>query len=307
MPTFRAYMARLSAFVWRFRTIALADRVFAGAPAGAQAERRLFGYRISLEVARSNVQRLLWLDGERYIGERELVRGMLAPGMRVVEVGANIGYYLLMVERAVGPGGSITCFEPEPSNLRELRRNVARNSLANVEIVEAAAGREEGSVSILEGINLHIVEGRPADRVVRLVRLDEAVTTAVDFLKIDVDGYEGHVLAGARRLLAEHRPTLFLEVHPWLLPPPYTVDGLLHDLSAHYPPPDLFEAASERTLWEKLAVRYGGRAVRRVPDREALLTDCRQGRRNHTFWAVFRRAPEPAAAAAAAAPGRPAG
>jgi FkbM family methyltransferase len=289
MPTVRAHIARLRALLWRFRTIALADRAFAGAPGGALLERRLFGYRIWLDVARSNVQRLLWLDGERFIGERRLVGGLLAPGMRVVEVGANIGYYLLMIERAIGPGGSMTCFEPEPANLRELRRNVTGNGFTNVEIVDAAVGAEDGSASILEGINLHIVKDRPADRVVPLVRLDSVIKPPVDFIKIDVDGYEGQVLDGARRVLAEQRPTLFLEVHPWLLPPPYTVDGILRDLAAHYPPPDFFEVAPERTRWEKISVRYLGRPVRRVPEPEGLLEDCRQGRRNHTFWAVFRR------------------
>jgi FkbM family methyltransferase len=289
----RARLARLQAFCWRFRTLSLAARVFAGAPRPLVLERRLFGHRLQVDVSRSNVQRLLFLDGERFVGERELVRGLLAPGMRVADVGANIGYYLLLIESVVGPTGRVVCFEPEAANLRELRRNALVNGFANVEVVAAAAGAANGTVALRTGINAAIVEPGAGDCTVALVSLDAALAEAVDLVKIDVEGYEGQVLAGARRLLAERRPALWLEIHPAMLAPPCSVDSILGLLAEHYPAPRLFEISPQAGLRAKLAARYLGRPVRQVPDAAELLDDCRAGRRGDPFWAAYSAAGGP--------------
>jgi FkbM family methyltransferase len=288
----RARIAQLRAFVWRFHTLPLAARMFADTGRPLILRRTFFGYPLHVEVSRSNLQRLLFLDGERYISERKLVRGLLAPGMRVADVGANIGYYLLLIESVVGAAGSVVCVEPEAANLRELRRNIAANGFTNVKVVAAAAGAEDGAVSLRSGINAAIVGAGAGDQEVQLVRLDSALAGPVDFLKIDVEGYEGQVLAGAQRVLAEHRPTLFLEVHPGMLAPPYTVGGILDLITGYYPAPQLFEIAPQTGLAAKLAVRYLGRQVRRLTDAAGLLAECQAGRRTEPFWMVCRGAHE---------------
>jgi FkbM family methyltransferase len=286
----RARMAQLRAFIWRFHTLPLSSRIFSDTSQPLVLRRTLFGYPLQVDVSRSNLQRLLFLEGERYVSERKLVRGLLAPGMRVADVGANIGYYLLLIESVVGATGSVVCVEPEAANLRELRRNIAANGFANVEVVAAAAGAEDGAVSLRSGINAAIVEAGAGDQEVPVVRLDSALAAPVDFLKIDVEGYEGQVLAGAQRLLAEHRPTLFLEVHPGMVAPPYTVEEILQTITGYYAAHQLFEIAPQAGLGAKLAVRYLGRQVRQVTDAAGLLADCRAGRRAEPFWLVCRGA-----------------
>ncbi|HEY2290911.1 MAG TPA: FkbM family methyltransferase [Thermoanaerobaculia bacterium] len=282
----RLLLGRLRASLWRFHTLPLADRLFAGVAAAHVLERSLFGLRLRVDVARGNPQRLLYLEGERFMPEREVVRRLLRPGMRAVDVGANIGYYLLLIESVVGPGGSVACFEPEPENLRELERNVAANRLANVRVLAAAVGAEDGRVSMRVGINAAVVGEEGGDFTVPLLRLDSALDGPVDFVKIDVEGYEGHVLVGARRLLREHRPALLVEIHPGFLAPPSTVDGILAELGEIQPRIELLEIAPQRSFGEKVRARYLGRPVRRIPDRQGLLADCRAGRREEPFWAV---------------------
>ena len=277
---------RLRAWAWRFHTLPLADRLFAGVDAPCVLERRLFGLRLRADVARGNPQRLLYLEGERFVGERQAVRRLLRPGMRAVDVGANIGYYLLLLESAVGPRGSVVCFEPEPANFRELEGNVRLNGLANAQLFAAAVGAEDGRVALRAGINAAIVQDGAGDFTVPLVRLDSVLTGPVDFLKIDVEGWEGHVLAGARRLLRQHRPTLWVEVHPGFLAPPHSVDGILEELRQVHDRVEMLEIAPQGSFAEKVRARYLGRAVRRVPDPQALLAACREGRRQEPFWAV---------------------
>jgi FkbM family methyltransferase len=282
----RLLLGRLRTSLWRFHTLPLADRLFAGVASPHVLERSLFGLRLRVDVARGNPQRLLYLEGERFMPEREVVRRLLRPGMRAVDVGANVGYYLLLIESAVGPGGSVACFEPEPENLRELARNVEANRLENVRVFAVAVGAEDGRVSMRVGINAAVAGEAGGDFTVPLLRLDSALEGPVDFVKIDVEGYEGHVLAGARRLLREHRPTLLVEIHPGFLASPWTVDGILAELREVQPRIELLEISPQRSFGEKVRARYLGRPVRPVPDPEGLLADCRAGRREEPFWAV---------------------
>lgn len=278
--------------MWRFYTLPLADRLFAGLTSPCLLERRLFGLQLSVDVARGNPQRLLYLEGERFVSEGAVVRRLLQPGMYAVDVGANIGYYLLLLESAIGPGGSVVCFEPEPDNVRELERNIGLNGLANVRVLAAAAGAEDGIVSLRVGINAAIVAGG-GDLTVPLLRLDSALTGPVDFLKIDVEGWEGHVLAGARRLLRQYRPALWVEIHPGFLAPPYTVEDILDEMRQVHDRVELLEIAPQRSFMEKVRARYLGRAVRRISDPEALLAACHERQRQEPFWAMAPGPREP--------------
>ncbi len=288
-PTVRERAAQAWSWAWRFRTLPFSERLFGGLTAPRVLRRRLFGRSFYADVSRSSVQRLLFLQGEVFIAERRLLRRLLAPAHRVVDVGANIGYYVLLFESAVGARGRLFCFEPEPDNLTELRRNVERNGLANVEIFPMALGCAAAVVSLDRGINGQVREDGSGEVEVPLRRLDDVVTSPVDFVKVDVDGYEGHVLAGAERCLRQHRPTLFLELHPALIRPPFTIRGILARLAALYPTIELYEPAHERTVTDRLRARYLGRGVRRIADQEELLRVSEQPGGRDPFWAVCLR------------------
>jgi FkbM family methyltransferase len=284
-----ARLGRLRAFLWRFHTLRLAERLFQGVPGPCPLERPFLGYRLSVDVSRSNTHRLLYLEGVRFLGERQLIEGLLRPGERVADVGANLGYYLLLFESLVGPGGKVDCVEPEADNLVELERNLRRNGFANARIFPVAAGSSDGVVTFRQGVNGTVAPDGSGTVQVPLRRLDSILEEPVDLLKVDVEGYEGHVLQGAQSLLARHRPTLLVEIHPGLLSPPYTVDDILDMIREVQPAIELHEISPQRGFTGRIAARYGGRAVRRVPDPGQLLADCRAGRRQETFWAVARR------------------
>lgn len=287
-----ARAGRLRAALWRFHTLGLAHRIFDGLESPCILTRRFCGHTLFVDVARANPQRLLWLEGERFIGERRLLQRLLRPGQSVADVGANLGYYALLFAAAVGPAGRIACIEPEPDNLTELRRNLEGNRLRQAEIFPVAVGASSGTVSLRAGINGAVAEDGSGEIQVPLRTLDELLAgRRVDFIKIDVEGYEGQVLDGAVRLLETQRPTLFVEIHPGFLAPPHTVDSLLGRLGELYSRIELWEIAPQATFARKLWARYLGGTVRPVPGREALLADSRAGRRHEPFWAVCRPSP----------------
>jgi FkbM family methyltransferase len=280
---FQAY-----AWLWRFKTLALTEKLFGSCKSPSIVARRFFGYDLYLDVSRSSAQRLLYLEGERFVNEAALVKSLLKPGGTVVDVGANIGYITMLCARAVGTRGRIIAFEPEPDNLVELRMNVECNGLSNIEIRTSAVGAGTGEVVFARGINGGVCSDPAASDAIRvsIVALDTALTGTIDMIKIDVEGYEGEVLAGAKETIRRERPAMFIEIHPALLPQGHSVQGILDFLDAYYENIEIYQPVRHRLLREKLAARYLNRgSIVKLNDREAVLAACEQGQQD-TFWAI---------------------
>jgi FkbM family methyltransferase len=148
-----------------------------------------------------------------------IFRSLVAPGGTAIDVGANLGFTTTMLASLVGPAGRVLSFEPSPLVYAKLRKTVDANGLANVMTFNLGCGsscsvqtlhavsRSSGNSSILGG-------GRASGsvEVVRLDDIDEVWERPVSLIKIDTEGYEPEVLVGARRLIEEHRPILYLEM-----------------------------------------------------------------------------------------------
>ena len=145
------------------------------------------------------------------------LRALVPEGSTVIDVGANIGFFAVRFGRWVGPTGHVIAIEPERRNLESLRGRVERAGLSQiVQCVHAAAADRPGE------LRLAITPGHPGDHHlaaagmrVQAVTLDELTADAsgsVSLVKIDVQGAEMLVLAGAHQLLRSQRPAIFLEL-----------------------------------------------------------------------------------------------
>jgi FkbM family methyltransferase len=147
--------------------------------------------------------------------ESGLVRDYLHPGMTFVDVGANVGYFSALAARLVGERGRVIAFEPSPYAFERLRSMVNRNHLTQVQSLRLALGEQAGESSIYlgEGSRNHTPTMIPTENSVvtkiNVQTLDSAVETLrlarIDLIKIDVEGFEPHVLAGATELLQAGR------------------------------------------------------------------------------------------------------
>lgn len=260
-----------ASFLLRSADVARARRVFGRELGGAPdvVSRPWFGHRLHVDVSRSLAQRLVFLLGERSLPEAGVVRSLLKPGMLAVDVGANIGYWTLFLCSCVGATGHVVAYEPSPENVPELEANVARNALSHVTIRPVAVGARAGVVSFLGGINGGVADDDSGPHTCQMTSLDELLDRRVDFLKVDVEGYEGAVLDGARELLMSQRPVLWLEFHPQLVRAHgCSYDAVLSDLMPLYARTRLFvpvQAVSPGRL-RRVASRYGlGPALIEVP------------------------------------------
>ncbi len=156
--------------------------------------------------------------------EVELFTTSLRPGMTVLDVGANIGFYSLLAGRAVGPSGQVFAFEPDPRTAKSLRANVVANGLTTINVFERVVSDRAGQVELLQTASApHTglfppVSGEAVVGVVPVeaVVLDDVLDgVAVDVMKLDVEGHEPAVLRGMEQTL-ERSPSLrlFLEYSP---------------------------------------------------------------------------------------------
>jgi FkbM family methyltransferase len=210
------YAGRIFTAFFRISALRVASATFRNLDAKTLMTRRFYGALLHIDVSRSNAQQLLWLQGRRYIKERNLIAAIVKPGYIIVDIGANIGYYALMFAHHTGPRGRIVCLEPEPANLRELHANIDNNRLNELVTVKPwAAGDYDGDLQFAPGLN-----GQPSpdgSMTVHVVKVDSLQLPHVDMLKIDVEGYEGAVLNGAIKVIKRNKPAIFLELHSALL------------------------------------------------------------------------------------------
>jgi FkbM family methyltransferase len=149
--------------------------------------------------------------GNIYCGLHEFadmafVLHLLRPGDPFVDAGANIGSYTVLASGVCG--AKSIAIEPDPLTMASLKKNIAINGIGDrVRPVEAALGARTGMALFtvgLDTINRMATQADQSTRTVRVLRLDEVLAGEGPVLiKLDVEGFEAEVLAGARETLLQ--------------------------------------------------------------------------------------------------------
>lgn len=170
----------------------------------------------------------------RYVREH-----VLRPGMIAMDIGANVGAFALPLARDVGPTGRVIAIEATDFAYQKLCANLDLNPALSQRITPVQAFlRSEDATPSPEGVYSSWRVDRPLQEtdhpqhggsamstsgaahctLDELVQSDDryAFARAVEFVKLDVDGHETSVLRGARRTLSHARPTLYIEIAPYV-------------------------------------------------------------------------------------------
>jgi len=152
----------------------------------------------------------------------------LSPGDHVIDIGSNLGYYLVLAAERVGSSGRLLGFEPAPAVYEILERNVRRSRHGNIRVEQCAIGAKVGSLqfyesevpnwgSLFQDSRLQ----QTGATTVKVKTVDDIVCGAPGFhpdaLRMDVEGAELMVLEGARDVLRRYKPCLFIEFHNFAL------------------------------------------------------------------------------------------
>ena len=199
-----------------------------------------------------------YLLNDKYIGQRvalekyepyetKLILRQAQDGNVVVDVGANIGYYTVLLADKVGKNGKVYAFEPDKTNFEILTKNIKANNLKNVIAINAAVGRKNETKTLYKSVenlgdhklfndqflisNVETIQNPPVGKptsslkkggslktkseIVNIIKLDNFLKDQrVDLMKIDTQGWEPEVINGAKTIIERDKPTLFMEYSP---------------------------------------------------------------------------------------------
>ena len=207
-----------------------------------------FGAYMDLEFVDQSATHIFFQHYETE--EAETIASCVHSGMTVLDIGANIGYFTLLMAQRVMAAGTIYAFEPNPRMIAQLEKNIALNKdLADgrIKIQDVALGDSEKETDFFvpvrgaEGVGgLKDTKRAPVDQTVRVrvSTLDTWVKSKnierIDFIKMDVEGGELDILRGAQNTLKIMRPTVLFEaVELNTAPYGYAVKDILDHIS-HY-------------------------------------------------------------------------
>ena len=144
------------------------------------------------------------------------------PGMQFIDVGAHYGLFALAAHRFGESGTRIVCVEASPKAARILRANLDANDVRNVSVRNVAMGAIDGSLEMLStgpagsDYFVSVPAGRSDTVTVRQLTMSTVLSETgllPTHVKMDVEGFEDDVIAGALSALKKHHPILFLELH----------------------------------------------------------------------------------------------
>lgn len=158
--------------------------------------------------------------------ETRMIKSMVKEGMAVLDIGANIGYFSMVMANLVSPQGKVYSFEPNPQMFERLQKNleINPNLSEQIEIHQLAIGEKEGKANFFcppvgfEGLGgLQNTNRISINNVINVdvITLDKFIEDnniqRLDFIKLDVEGGEFDVLRGAKNTLNKYHPTILFE------------------------------------------------------------------------------------------------
>ncbi len=180
----------------------------------------LKGYKMALNL---QVEKSYWF-GVWETKLQRLFHETVKEGMVVYDVGAHIGFFSLLFSKYCSAKGRVFSFEPDGDIFLRLTQNIRLNNAENITAVNVAIADKNG-VAFFDKSDIDSMGKLIPKEETGSKKVIEVATQTLDsfvyaekhplpsLVKIDVEGAEGKVLAGAERILKEARPLVFCEVH----------------------------------------------------------------------------------------------
>ena len=182
--------------------------------------RRIHDYQLCLDLHDQGLSKDIAIRGTREEQLKYIIDREVAPGDVVLDVGANIGYYAMMLAGRVGPSGKVYAMEPEPGNFQLLQRNIALNgahAIVDAYPIGASDAEGTGTLYVNSRSNLHsflVDPARPASKPKGRGTVEVPVTDIpsfikdkrpVDMMRMDIEGFEVEVLSGLEPVVKDGR------------------------------------------------------------------------------------------------------
>jgi FkbM family methyltransferase len=183
--------------------------------------------RLNLQVG-NDIGWCVFVGGAYEPNELAFLAATLKPGMTVIDVGANEGLHTLVAASRVGPAGRVLAVEPSSREFHRLLANVELNRLDNIEAHRVALCGHVGVGRLAVAEGNHAGQNALGDEIanpevhatgheqVELQTLDRIAQdlARLDFVKLDAEGSEAHILQGGVETIRRFQPLMLIEIAP---------------------------------------------------------------------------------------------
>ena len=188
--------------------------------------KKIYNYKLSLDLYDKGISRTLLLFGKRELEHKKMLEDIIKPEMTVLDIGANIGYYSLMMLKLIGNNGKLIAVEPSPTNIEILKKNLSLNNFHDIEVHNGAISdvnsTKEFFLSEMSNLNtLNYTDkkslnltGKTID--VKTYTVPEIMNgRSLDLIRMDVEGHEVEVLNGLIPNIGLNKmyPSIIFETH----------------------------------------------------------------------------------------------
>jgi len=176
----------------------------------------------------NGISKELYVNKKREPFSTDFMKKIIREDDIVIDIGANIGYYVLLEAQLIGKG-RVYAIEPIPTNRTLLEKNIELNLYKNVCVFNYAIGDRIGKgkmyiynkgnwCSFIKNPNETVIEEKNFPIITLDSFIKEHLYQSPTFIRMDVEGYECQIIRGMPKLLEEKKPlVIFMELHPpWL-------------------------------------------------------------------------------------------
>jgi FkbM family methyltransferase len=186
----------------------------------------ILGYNMILPTADTGLTRDIIIDGVREKNSVGVFFKEYRPDMNTIDLGANLGYYLLMeasVRKKYNGKGTIYAIEPNPYTFEYLNKNIKLNNYSDIKTMNLAIGEKKEVKPFYLSKNWNCSRFVPGPDTSDIVEVKEMkietldnlfAKKKIDFIRMDVEGFEFNILRGAKKLIADNpNIAIFFEFH----------------------------------------------------------------------------------------------
>jgi FkbM family methyltransferase len=194
----------------------------------------------TVAVLKQDSHAATWIrDGKKFLHDPtvpERIVPMIKPGAVCVDAGANYGTFAWAMARAAGPQGHVYAFEPYAPMYACLAVNMREFPPCQVSVLNAGLGVLRRHLEMAPSVNagathIELNPSRPLAPSSLFLPLDDFQLPRLNFLKLDVEGWEPHVVAGAVETIARCMPIIFCEInHGAMARYGFTADDIMQPL-----------------------------------------------------------------------------
>ena len=184
------------------------------------------GCKIEVNPNDEGLSAELLVHGSHEPDTTKFISNYLKQNMTCIDIGANIGYYSTLYSKIVKNSGKVISIEPSPVNFKYLKNNLQLQNIKNYQLFNCACGAQENNVKFLldkRANKCMIIQNEKISSdtstivTVPVKKLDDIVLESkvqnVDFIKMDVEGYEWFAIQGSVETIKKFKPTIQIEIH----------------------------------------------------------------------------------------------